>query len=79
MVTRKKNIQHSLLFKKRSTPNKLGSDLVLMIRLAYHKFEGKKSAFINEWVEKLGNKFSYSVIEDAVNYKTYANMKVTDF
>jgi hypothetical protein len=47
-----------------------------MIKSEWKKYEGKKSHFINEWLERLNDKFTYSSIENVVIGKTYSNLSV---
>ncbi|MBH0155996.1 hypothetical protein IHV10_06415 [Fictibacillus sp. 5RED26] len=74
LTTRKKNMQQSS--HKFGDTKRLGSDLALMIKLEFKKFDGKKSEFINGWLKLLNHEFTYSSIENVVIGKTYKNLEM---
>jgi hypothetical protein len=76
LTTRKMNVQKSKHKHIGKSHKQLGSDLALLIKTEYKKFNGKRSVFINQWLELLNNKFTYSAIENVVNGKTYSKLKV---
>jgi hypothetical protein len=70
LTTREENIRKSIGKMKRDY-KKLGSELAAKIKSDYEEFEGKRNHFINSWIERLNNEYSYSSIENLIKGVTY--------